>query len=81
MNTLPVVSWTTDPHISQKGLRQGIFVKETSQELAVDKAVCQPAGYAMNGLPVGSSQASLTRVAGKQQPDGILTNITLSAHG
>ncbi|MEU8695124.1 hypothetical protein [Streptomyces sp. NPDC048665] len=56
---------------------------KSQKDLSVDKSACLPAGYAMNSLPAGSPQASLTRIAAKKEPDGILTYITLSidAHG
>ncbi|MGN5379756.1 hypothetical protein ACQ4WX_28485 [Streptomyces lasalocidi] len=53
---------------------------KSQKDLTVDKSACLPAGYAMNSLPVGSPQASLTRIAAKKEPDGILTYITLSAY-
>ncbi|OIK01207.1 hypothetical protein [Streptomyces monashensis] len=58
----------------------GYGLAASQKDLTVDKSACLPAGYAMNSLPVGSPQASLTRIAAKKQPDGILIHITLSAY-
>ncbi|WP_369248415.1 hypothetical protein [Streptomyces sp. R41] len=56
----------------------GDSLAETQDEMNVDKAACTPLAYAMNELPVGTSEASLTRVADKST--GMLTYITLSTY-
>ncbi|MFF7554970.1 hypothetical protein ACFZA9_19035 [Streptomyces olivaceus] len=76
----------TDGFRVQETQDEYIFAK-SSDEVTVDKPVCAPLAYAMNQLPLGDPQASLTRVASGQTDaeteltKGITyTYVTLSAH-
>lgn len=57
-----------------------VFAK-SQEEVTLDKKVCAPLAYAMNQLPLGDSQADLTRVASKNGLADGFTYVTLTAYG
>jgi hypothetical protein len=56
-----------------------IFAK-SQDEVTLDKKVCAPLAYAMNQLPLGDSQADLTRTASKNGLVNGFTYVTLTAY-
>jgi hypothetical protein len=56
----------------------GDALAQSQDKMDVDKAACTPLAYAMNELPVGDPEATLTREADKST--GMLTYITLSTY-
>lgn len=63
---------------SVKKPADGDALAKSQAEMSVDKAACAPLAYAMNELPVGTPEATLTHVANKST--GMLTYITLSTY-
>ncbi|MFI1484596.1 hypothetical protein [Streptomyces sp. NPDC020747] len=56
----------------------GDALAASQEDMDVDKAVCTPLAYAMNELPIGSPQATLTHVATRS--GAMFTYITLSTY-
>ncbi|MCX4907960.1 hypothetical protein [Streptomyces sp. NBC_00878] len=56
----------------------GDALAASQEDMDVDKAVCTPLAYAMNELPIGSPQATLTHVATSSA--AMFTYITLSTY-
>ncbi|WP_369261207.1 hypothetical protein [Streptomyces sp. R35] len=63
---------------SVKKPADGDALAKSQAEMSVDKAACAPLAYAMNELPVGTPEATLTHFANKST--GMLTYITLSTY-
>jgi hypothetical protein len=53
---------------------------KSQDEVTVDKTACAPLAYAMNQLPLGKPQATLTRTARADKADALTTYITLSTY-
>ncbi|WP_406474613.1 hypothetical protein [Streptomyces sp. NBC_01615] len=59
---------------------ENLTFAKSQDEVTVDRAVCAPLAYAMNQLPLGDSQADLTRVASKNNLTTAYTYITLATY-